>query len=214
MDSSQTISADHQPRTQDSLADTESGAKEEGPPQETPETWGCLGAANVVLKKYGKILFGDNGFFNILAGVFMWIVLAGFLVLPASFPKIENLVNKSGEISKIVASMRNLPLLTLGIGCCVVGATGLLFLVTHRLGKYDWLVAKIFLPGMSSGVSGLISTFVSLYASGHHARYGATTIATLAVTGGCAVICGCLAVICAVLRILEVRHERRNEDKE
>ena len=66
-----------------------------------------------MLKEYGKILFGPHDFFSILAGVFMWIVLAGFLVLPASFPEIQNLVNKSGEISKIVRFMRNIPLYVL-----------------------------------------------------------------------------------------------------
>jgi hypothetical protein len=56
------------------------------------------------------MLFEPHDFFSILAGVFMWIVLAGFLVLPGSFPEIQNFVNSSGELGKVVRFMRNIPL--------------------------------------------------------------------------------------------------------
>ncbi|KAN0113548.1 hypothetical protein V8E52_007612 [Russula decolorans] len=197
MDPSQTISAYQPPDS-----DTESG-NQERPPQDAPAKLGCLGAARVVLARYGKMLLESHDFFSILASIFMWIVLAGFLVLPGSFPEIQNFVNKQHELSKVVRFMRNIPLLTLGIGCCVVGGIGLLLLVVHHWGNYDWLVGNIFIPGMSDGLAGLISTFVNLYGSGAGVHYGATTIVTLAVTGGCTVICGLLAVICAVLKILD-----------
>ena len=51
--------------------------------------------------------------FNILAWIFMWIVLAGFLVLPSSFPQIEEHVNSSGEIAKAVKFTQNIPLYVL-----------------------------------------------------------------------------------------------------
>lgn len=94
-----------------------------------------------------------------------------------------------------------------------MGGTGLLLLVVHRWGNYDWLVGKIFIPGTSSGLAGLVSTFVNLYGSGDHVHYGATTIVTLTVTGGCTVICGFLVVMCAALKIRDVcRHERQNAE--
>ena len=51
--------------------------------------------------------------FNILAWIFMWIVLAGFLVLPSSFPQIEEHVNSLGEIAKAVNFTQNIPLYVL-----------------------------------------------------------------------------------------------------
>jgi hypothetical protein len=56
------------------------------------------------------MLLESHDFFSILASIFMWIVLAGFLVLPGSFPEIQNFVNKQHELSKVVRFMRNIPL--------------------------------------------------------------------------------------------------------
>jgi hypothetical protein len=89
--------------------------------------------------------------------------------------------------------------LKLGISFCAVGSIGLLCLVWGHWSKYDWLLNNVFIPGMSSGYAGLVSTLVKLYHSGIHVHYDATTIATLAVTGGFAVSCGILALICGAL---------------
>src|SRR6266849_2373716 len=99
--------------------------------------------------------------------------------------------------------------LALGIGCCVVGGIGLLWLGLRHSDNYVWLLGSIFIPGIFNGLSGLISTFVNLYGSEDGVDYGATTIATLVITGGCTVICGSLAVIYTVLKIIAVRHHER-----
>ena len=95
-----------------------------------------------------------------------------------------------------------------------MGGIGLLSLVLSHWGNYDWLFENIFNPGMSSGYAGLISTLVNLYNSGIHVHYDATTIVTLAVTGGFTVICGSLAVMCKLLALRDKRQnpEKRNED--
>jgi hypothetical protein len=82
MDPSQTISA-HQPSTQG--PDPGSG-NQERPPQETPATLGYLKAAKIVLTRDRKMLLDPHNFLSIMAAVFMWIVLAGLLVLPGSLP--------------------------------------------------------------------------------------------------------------------------------
>lgn len=48
--------------------------------------------------------------FSILAWVFLWISLVGFLVLPSSFPQIEKFLNESGELTKVVQFTQNVPL--------------------------------------------------------------------------------------------------------
>jgi len=107
MSLSQPISP-HQPPTQD--PDLESGYQER-PRQGTPATLGDLEAAKIVVTRYLKMLLDEpHNLFSILACVFMWIVLAGFLVLPDSFPKVQNVVNKSGELTKVVQFTRNIPL--------------------------------------------------------------------------------------------------------
>jgi hypothetical protein len=40
----------------------------------------------------------------------MWIVLAGFLVLPSSFPNIQTILGDSNKLSKVVRVARNVPL--------------------------------------------------------------------------------------------------------
>jgi len=73
--------------------------------------------------------------------------------------------------------------------------------------NYAWLVNSIFIPGSLSGLSGLISTFMDIYAN----KNGAFTVASIAcvgVTGGCAVICGFLAVFHSVWLVRRLKKER------
>jgi len=64
---------------------------------------------------------------------------------------------------------------------------------------------------MFNGLSGLISTFVNLYGSQDGVHYGATTIATIAATAGCAIICGFLTIIYAIKKHFVQRHHNRVE---
>jgi uncharacterized membrane-anchored protein len=101
--------------------------------------------------------------------------------------------------------------LVTGFACSGFGGIGLCYLWWCRRDNYLWLLGSIFIPGMFSGLSGVISTFVNLYGSEDGVHYGATTIATLAVTGGCAVICGFLTVIYSILKYrVKRRHDREH----
>ncbi|KAI0264076.1 hypothetical protein BGY98DRAFT_484964 [Russula aff. rugulosa BPL654] len=126
--------------------------------------------------------------------VFMWITLAGFLVLPTTFPQLEITVST-------VQFTRNIGVLGLGVTFCTVGGTGLLCLGLSNWNNSLWLLNNIFIPGTFNGFSGLIASLVNIYSSGHHhAPFGATSIATLAVTGGFTAICGSLALLCTFLK--------------
>ena len=50
-----------------------------------------------------------SDFYNIMAQVFLWILLAGFLILPTSFPNIQTIVKGSGTLTKVVHEVRNVP---------------------------------------------------------------------------------------------------------
>jgi hypothetical protein len=184
-----------------------------------------------------------NSFF---ATVFLWILLAGFLILPSTFPNFETIVQnatKNSTVNQVLHSVHNHALyvpyfflhlakmrlfllfirfyadlwdsiyrIIIAFTCCGIGTFGLCILWIRMRHNCVWLLNSIFIPGMFNGLSGLISTFVGIYGSQTGVSYGTTTIATLAATGGCAVICSGLGLIYWFKKRRVVRdHERENE---
>ena len=84
--------------------------------------------------------------FNILAGFFAWITLAGFITLPNTFTSLqasEGLAAiKAGEI--VQKKVQNIPLLPLAGVLCVSGIAGTGFLCGKFRSNYIWLIARIF----------------------------------------------------------------------
>jgi hypothetical protein len=90
--------------------DPESGIQVK-PRQETPTTVEDSGRKLVEVTKYLNMLLDEPGrLSSILVHVFMWIILAGFLVIPSSFPQIQKIVSSSGELSSVVQFTRNIGL--------------------------------------------------------------------------------------------------------
>lgn len=93
--------------------------------------------------------------YNFLAGLFTWILLASFLIIPGTFTSfknsdvfknIENNDDKSNAVAKaILESAANVGLLWLSGAFCVIGGTGCLFLWARWRNNYVWLVNKVFL---------------------------------------------------------------------
>lgn len=146
---------------------------------------------------------------NLFAISFNWILLAGFLVLPGSFETLEKLPINITAFKDIMADVKHLPLLAVGFSCCIIGAIGMCFLWWRQRANYPWLVSNIFVPVWLSGMAGLVSTFVGIYAHNNGA-YTTLSIATVAVTGASVVICGFLAAFYSfwLLRRLKHEHER------
>ena len=68
-------------------------------------------AGSIAQTEYTDMVFEAIPFrFNVLTCVCMWTVLAGFLVLPSSFPNIQTILGKSNELNKVVRVARNIPL--------------------------------------------------------------------------------------------------------
>jgi hypothetical protein len=87
------------------------------------------------------------------------------------------------------------------------------FLWRHQSHNYVWLLSHIFIPGFLSGLSGLITTFVNVYAT-QDGVLGASSIATLAVTGTCTVICGLLAAFYWIWKLDPVKRQYRRQVQE
>jgi len=93
--------------------------------------------------------------YNFLAGVFTWILLASFLIIPGTyttfknsdmFKNLEEDDDKSSAVAKaIIDSAANVGLLWLSGAFCIIGGTGCLFLWLRWRKNYVWLVNKVFL---------------------------------------------------------------------
>ena len=90
---------------------------------------------------------------NILASLFTWIILAGFVVLPGTFTTFKKSKdfqdadsNDSNAITyAIVHSIANIGLLWLAGGFCLFGVLGCLGLWFRWRENYVWLINRIFL---------------------------------------------------------------------
>ena len=51
-----------------------------------------------------------SDFYSIMAQVFLWILLAGFLVLPSTFPNIQTIMKSSDTLTGVMLTVRNVPL--------------------------------------------------------------------------------------------------------
>lgn len=93
--------------------------------------------------------------YNFLAGLFTWILLASFLIIPGTFTSFKNSdafkniqdnEDKSNAVAKaILDSAANAGLLWLSGAFCMIGGTGCLVLWARWRKNYVWLVNKIFL---------------------------------------------------------------------
>ncbi|GME23752.1 hypothetical protein GTA08_BOTSDO10460 [Neofusicoccum parvum] len=153
---------------------------------------------------------------NMLCAFCTWILLAGFLVFPATFTKVQARVdgeiNSSGDgdvVTVFVASaVKNVGLLWVAGICCVVGAAGLVWLWVRWWWHYIWLLNRVFLPGTTNSIAGLISTLVNIY-SAQDGKLSITAKVTVGVTAGCSFVFGALFVVHQLLLMrVKKKHER------
>lgn len=71
------------------------------------------GGSTIAQTEFTDMLFESIPFrYNVMTCFCNWIILAGFLVLPSSFPNIQTIVNESnklGKVGKVVGVARNVP---------------------------------------------------------------------------------------------------------
>jgi hypothetical protein len=87
--------------------------------------------------------------YNLLASLFSWLLLAGYMVLPGAFTSIRSsrvLSENAGKAGKVVVkAAQTLPLLWVAGCCCVIGASGMCWLGWLCQRNYIWLVNRIIL---------------------------------------------------------------------
>ena len=189
---------------------------------------GSTGSSGIVRSRYAEMVFEDvPRAHNLLSGLFTWILLAGFVVLPGTFASLESNSTTAGEFNKVLHSIHHVSLcvhflstsvyssdvlsrLSIAFGCCAIGALGMLIFWWRWAHNYVWLLNSIFVPGMLNGLSGVVSTIAGIYGS-QNGQYNSSSIATLAVTGGCTIICGFITLIYSHWKLGRVK--RRHDDE-
>lgn len=151
---------------------------------------------------------------NILAAVFVWLLLAGFLVFPGTFTSLQKSVEGhdaktlSDQAARlIVTSIKNIPLLVIAAIMCGISSFGMLYLASRHAKNYVWLVNKLFLPGMTNSLAGLVSTLIGVY-SQQHGTWSITAKITAMVEGASLCICGSLFLLyqLAFLKQIKAKH--------
>jgi hypothetical protein len=85
---------------------------------------------------------------NMLASLFTWLLLAGFIVLPVAFTSIRNsrALDDIGKAGKVVFGVvQNVPFLWVAGTCFVFGVIGLSWLWWENKSNYIWLTDRVFL---------------------------------------------------------------------
>ncbi|EHY58958.1 hypothetical protein HRR83_001777 [Exophiala dermatitidis] len=140
--------------------------------------------------------------YNILASVFAWIILAGFLVVPGTFTTFKKTKtfqdlddDDSNEVAHtIVHTVAHIGLLWLAGAFCAIGALGCFWLWFRWRKNYIWLINRIFLPVTLNSVAGLITTLVNVYTA-QKGIWSVTAKITAVVTGSCVAAGGFLFAI-------------------
>ena len=91
------------------------GNSEKLPPRTRRGTGGSAestgSGSGVLQSRYTDMIFEEvPRTHNLLSGLFTWIVLAGFVVLPGTFTTLEGIQSTSGEFEKVLRSIHHPPL--------------------------------------------------------------------------------------------------------
>lgn len=122
-------------KVRDQPSPTEAPVSDEEPGTETPYMVMSV-KANQARRRY-----------NICAGFFAWLTLAGYVVFPNTFTSLQRSDSlkdsKGGEI--IQESVRNVQLLPLAGLLCLIGIAGTFWLWWKWRRNYIWPITRLFL---------------------------------------------------------------------
>lgn len=166
-DMTSSVAFDHEPKRHDTLSNVDIGSNYNPPlPPPTSTAWSpttnvpqrpqYLARVPSVQTRYMEMLLHLDKIprlHNIMASVFTWIMLAGFLVIPGTYTEIHTSQtfknadnpNNSGVAHDIVHSIANIGLLWVSGFLALVGTLGCFYLWFRWRQNYVWLINRIFL---------------------------------------------------------------------
>ncbi|KAF1847576.1 uncharacterized protein K460DRAFT_332728 [Cucurbitaria berberidis CBS 394.84] len=185
---------------------------------EKPQRPGLERSRTTARTRYIDMLLGldhVSPLHNILASLFVWVLLAGYIVFPATFNKLQK--DKSIEDKAqtnleqhALRTVRNVPLLYVAAFACGVGVLGCVWLWWKHRKNYVWVINRIFLPALLNSIAGLVSTIVNIYSAQDAGQYSVTAMVTIIVTSACSVVAAALFLLynTVMLRLVKRKHER------
>ncbi|KAF2732086.1 hypothetical protein EJ04DRAFT_343867 [Polyplosphaeria fusca] len=157
---------------------------------------------------------------NFGASFFTWILLAGYIVFPATFNKLqedEDLDQAANNALQQHAldTVRNVPLLYIAAFACGIGVFGSFFLWWKHRKNYVWVINRVFLPALMNSIAGLISTLVNIY-SAQDGQYSVTARVTIIVTAVSSVVAVSLFLLynSIMLKLVKRKHEKETKEAE
>ncbi|ORY05165.1 hypothetical protein BCR34DRAFT_544032 [Clohesyomyces aquaticus] len=156
-------------------------------------------------------------FHNFLASFFTWLLLAGYLVFPATFSSFQKRglddmeAGARNELEKkILGTVKNVSLLYVAAFCCGVGVAGSTWLWWKHRKNYVWVIQRLLVPCLMNSIAGLLSTLVNVY-SARDGQYSVTAKATLGVTGAFSVVGAALFLLYNYVALSSVKRKHRHE---
>ncbi|TLD31186.1 hypothetical protein PspLS_02668 [Pyricularia sp. CBS 133598] len=130
---------------------------------------------------------------NILVSVFAWVLLAGFVVFPATFswPPLGPAVLQQYCFIGLAAAL------------VVIGVLGMAVLGVRWRNNYVWLLNRIFLPGALNGLAGLVASGSTIYAAHIHGALQTQFWTPTAMSDVC--FEGAVFLVCSVLFVIYSR---------
>lgn len=154
---------------------------------------------------------------NVLIAFFNWIILAGFLIFPATYVSLaaaskSETINNNAVAREALKAVQHVPLLVMAYACCGFGCLGIFWLWWKLRLNYVWLCNKIFFTVCLNSLAGLISTLVGVYGQ-KDGFWSLQAIITAGVTGGVFVIAGVLYLLYNFVFLAKVRERHDAEMK-
>ncbi|KAF4475617.1 hypothetical protein CGGC5_v005805 [Colletotrichum fructicola Nara gc5] len=121
---------------------------------------------------------------SLLAKVFSWLLLAGYIVFPSTFASLRRsqVLEDMGSVGQAVSDWVNDCLIALASVLSGVASIGLAWLWFRWRANYVWVHQHIVIPTLANSLIGFLSTILNIYTV-HGGQWSATSIATTTVTG-------------------------------
>ncbi|KAK1754625.1 hypothetical protein QBC47DRAFT_403042 [Echria macrotheca] len=93
---------------------------------------------------------------SILATILTWLLLVGFVIIPGAFR-----TDADGEMARDLAA--EVVFMVVGFSSMGVGIAGAVLLAVRWRRNHVWLINKIYLPLVQSGLAGMVAAVVAIY---------------------------------------------------
>ncbi|KAJ3482192.1 hypothetical protein NLG97_g7633 [Lecanicillium saksenae] len=148
--------------------------------------------------------------YSAAAGCCSWLLLAVFLMSPATYATIQqsSYLDKVGVAGTAAAHvMRSIPLICIALVTSVVAAAGMSWLSWRWRHNYLWLYRAVVIPTMIHAVTGLGSALLNVYRMQHGMWSVASKITVGVAAAWLVVTIPCFAItVNRVLIMLEKQH--------